>query len=648
MTPDRYRADIDGLRALAVVLVVAFHAWPALVPGGFVGVDVFFVISGFLISGILVSALHEQRFSFTDFYVRRVRRIFPALVVVLVASYAIGWFVLFADDYQRLARHIRAGVLFVSNFALWSEAGYFDGAADTKPLQHLWSLGVEEQFYLAWPLLLWLAWRWRIRPLWLTAVLLVGSLGLNLVSIRTDLVSTFFSPLTRFWQLLAGAMLACLPYEPAVEQAWRRVIPSDDRGRGRLANAGSAVGLTLIVLAVVFINQNTHYPGGWALLPTVGAFLIIASGPHAWLNRKWLSQPAAVWLGLISYPLYLWHWPLLSFARISTGETPSLAVRGGIVLLSVGLAWLTYVVLEKPVRFGTLRRVAVPLLSTAMMAILGVAQYTVRSEGLIERAISRSDTAHFLQYYDRMHKQGISAAYRQECDFMDWPTGRLRDAIDASCTEAGANGTWFLWGDSYAQALSQGLRSVLPPGVRLSQVTTSLCRPDTVDYDGVPDGRCRRANAFAVAQIAERRPQVVILAQMGGHSVVDWEPLAERIRQLGAGQVIVVGPAPQWTPSLPEVVVRQYWGQDYSRVSHGLALPILATDRDLKARLATSSRLTYVSLVAALCNEQGCKAVVDGTTNELLTFDSGHLTPKGSVFVAQSILRPILLPQAAP
>ena len=517
MTPDRYRADIDGLRALAVVLVVAFHAWPALVPGGFVGVDVFFVISGFLISGILISALHEQRFSFPDFYVRRERRIFPALVVVLVASYAIGWFVLFADDYQRLARHIRAGVLFVSNFALWSEAGYFDGAADTKPLQHLWSLGVEEQFYLAWPLLLWLAWRWRIRPLWLTAVLLVGSLGLNLVSIRTDLVSTFFSPLTRFWQLLAGAMLACLPYEPAVEQAWRRVIPSDDRGRGRLANAGSAVGLTLIVLAVVFINQNTHYPGGWALLPTVGAVLIIASGPHAWLNRKWLSQPAAVWLGLISYPLYLWHWPLLSFARISTGETPSLAVRGGIVLLSVGLAWLTYVVLEKPVRFGTLRRVAVPLLSTAMMAILGVAQYTVRAEGLIERAISRSDTAHFLQYYDRMHKQGISAAYRQECDFMDWPTGRLRDAIDASCTEAGANGTWFLWGDSYAQALSQGLRSVLPPGVRLSQVTTSLCRPDTVDYDGVPDGRCRRANAFAVAQIAERRPQVVILSWIGSH-----------------------------------------------------------------------------------------------------------------------------------
>ena len=648
MTPDRYRPDIDGLRALAVVLVVAFHAWPALVPGGFVGVDVFFVISGFLISGIIVGALHEQRFSFTDFYARRVRRIFPALVVVLVAAYVIGWFVLFADDYQRLARHIRAGVLFVSNFALWSEAGYFDGAADTKPLQHLWSLGVEEQFYLAWPLLLWLAWRWRIRPLWLTAVLLVGSLAFNLISIRTDLVSTFFSPLTRFWQLLAGALLACLPYEPAVVKACQRFLPSDDPGRRRLANAGSAAGLLLIVAALLVVDQHTHYPGRWALLPTGGAFLIIASGPDAWINRRWLGQPAVVWLGLISYPLYLWHWPLLSFARISVGETPSLAARGGIVLLSVGLAWLTYVVIEKPVRFGTLRRIAVPLLSTTMIAILGVAHYTVRGEGLIDRALNRGDTAHFLQFYDRMHKQGISAAYRQECDFMDWPTDRLRDAIDTSCTQPGAAGTWLLWGDSYAQALSLGLRDLLPRGVQLAQIATSLCRPDTLEYDGVPDGRCQRANAFAASQVAALRPSIVVLAQMSDHARVDWEQLGERVRALGAGRVIVVGPAPQWTPSLPEVVVNQYWGQDYSRVSHGLALPILATDRDLKARLATSSRLTYVSLVAALCNEQGCKAVVDGTTNELLAFDSGHLTPKGSVFVAQSILRPILVPQAAP
>ena len=647
MTPDQYRADIDGLRAVAVMLVVAFHAWPGAVPGGFVGVDVFFVISGFLISGILLSALHQQRFSFAEFYARRVRRIFPALIVMLVASYAIGWFVLFADDYQRLAHHMRAGVLFVSNFALWNEAGYFDGAADTKPLQHLWSLGVEEQFYLAWPLLLWLGWQIGIRPLWLTAGLLASSLLFNLISIRVDLVGTFFSPFTRFWQLLAGAVLACLPYEPAIEQRLRRLLPATAADRRRWASAVSAVGLALIALAVVVVNQHTHYPGRWALLPTGGAFLIMAAGPDAWLNRTWLARPGAVWLGLISYPLYLWHWPLLSYARLMAGETPPWTVRSGLVLLSVALAWLTYVAIEKPARFGRFRRPALPILVMAMLGVLGVAEYTVRSGGLIERALNRTDTAHFLQYYDRMRKQGISDAYRQECDFMDWPTGRLRDAIDPSCTQPGTAGTWFLWGDSYAQALSLGLRSVAPRGVQVSQIATSLCRPDTLDYGGVPDGRCRRANQLAVRQIAAIRPQVVILAQMSDHEQIDWEPLANRILQLGAARVIVIGPAPQWAPSLPEVVVSQYWGRDYSRVSHGLAQSVLAADRALKLRLASSASLTYVSLVDALCTEQGCQAVVDGTTNELLAFDAGHLTPAGSRFVAQTVLRPYL-PSSGP
>ena len=638
-TPGRYRADLDGLRALAVALVVGFHAWPAAVPGGFVGVDVFFVISGFLITGILVGALHERRLSFTEFYARRIRRIFPALTIILLASYAIGWFVLFADDYQRLALHIRAGVLFVSNFAMWSEAGYFDAAADTKPLQHLWSLGVEEQFYLAWPLMLWLAWKCRIRPWWLTVVLLASSLLFNLISIRTDLVGTFFSPFTRFWQLLAGAILACTPYEPAFALRWRRWISRDSVSDRRLANLGSAAGLTLIAIAVLLIDQRSHYPGRWALLPTGGAFLIIASGAGAWPNRKWLSHPAAVWLGLISYPLYLWHWPLLSFARLLAGETPSLLARTTVVLLSVGLAWVTYTVIEKPVRFGSLRQVAVAALSVCMLAVLGLAEYTFRAQGLIERSISRTDTGQFIEHYARMHKQGISEAYRQECDFMDWPTGRLRDSIDASCTQPGPSGTWLLWGDSYAQALSLGLRDVLPPGVRLAQVATSLCRPDTIEYDGVPDGRCLRANAFAVNQIRALQPRVVILAQMSDHAVVDWERMADQIRQLGAARIVVVGPAPQWTPSLPEVVVKHYWGRDYSRVSHGLAMAILTTDGALKLRLATSTTVAYVSLIDGLCTDAGCRAVVDGSANDLIAFDAGHLTPKGSVFVAQTILR---------
>lgn len=640
--PAGYRPDIDGLRAVAVALVVVFHAFPESIPGGFVGVDVFFVISGFLISGILISALEERRFNLRDFYSRRIRRIFPALAIVLAACYLAGWYLLFADDYQRLAVHIRSGVLFMSNFTLWQEAGYFDAAAETKPLQHLWSLGVEEQFYLVWPLLLWLAWQAGVRPLRLIVVVLSASLLWNLISIRSDLVGTFYSPLTRFWQLLVGATLACVPYEPGVRAAWERLRPAEPHVRRRLASATSATGVVLIAVAAVFLSNQTHYPGRWALLPTAGALLVVAGGPDAWLNRRWLAQPAAVWLGLISYPLYLWHWPLLSFSRVAYGATPPATVRGALVVASVALAWFTFALVERPIRFGSARRVAVAGLCTVMVAILALAEYTNRTGGLFERAINVTDAAHFQQYYDRLRRQGTAEAYRQECDFMDWPTGKLRPAIDASCTQAGSAGTWLLWGDSHAQALSSGLRAVAPQGVQVAQVATSLCRPDVAEYESVPDGRCRRANAFAVASIRALRPGVVVLAQSGAYTAVDWEALARQIIALGASRVVVVGPAPQWAPSLPEVVAKQYWGRDFHRVSHGLAASVLESDRQLKTRLANSTSLTYVSLIDGLCTADGCQATV-GDSKDLLTLDYGHLTPKGSVFVAETILRPALL-----
>ncbi len=635
-TNTKYRPDIDGLRAIAVIAVLAFHAFPAWLPGGFIGVDVFFVISGYLISGIILNALQEDRFSFAEFYARRIRRIFPALAVVLAACYGFGWFVLFADDYQQLGRHIAAGVAFVSNIVLWGEAGYFDDAAETKPLQHLWSLGIEEQFYLAWPLLLFLAWRRRINPLWFTAALLAASFLLNVRNIRVDVVGTFYSPFTRFWELMVGGMLACLPHVGAPFSA----------PFGRANDAATIAGAALIVAAAGLLDGARHFPGLWALLPTIGAFLVIGAGPDAWLNRTLLSRRALVWIGLISYPLYLWHWPLLSFARIVNGETPSPVARLGIVTLSVGLAWLTYELVEKPIRFGTRGRYAVPMLCASMAALLAIAGFTYLSGGLIERAISRTDRAHFMQYYDRMHKSGIAEAYREECDFMEWPTGNTKASLDPSCTQPGARRTVFLWGDSYAQALSQGIRSILPAGTRLAQVATSLCRPTFTDVDaGIAAGRCLRSNEYAIARIKALRPDVVVLAQKGSHDQTDWAATAQQILALGARRVVLVGPAPRWNPSLPDVVTSQYWGKNYDRVSYGLEPAVFDLDLKLKLQYAGSPYLSYVSVVDDLCNAGGCQAVVpDSTDHDLIAFDAGHLTPKGSVFVAEKVFRRLLDP----
>ncbi len=204
----KYRPDIDGLRAVAVLAVVAFHAFPSSLKGGFIGVDVFFVISGYLISTIIFESLDRGAFSFREFYARRIKRIFPALILILVACFTFGWFALLADEFKQLQKHIAAGTSFVSNHVLWSEAGYFDNSAETKPLLHLWSLGIEEQFYIVWPLLLWFAWKRKFNLLTITILVAIVSFVLNLRGIKQDVVATFYSPQTRFWELLCGSLLA--------------------------------------------------------------------------------------------------------------------------------------------------------------------------------------------------------------------------------------------------------------------------------------------------------------------------------------------------------------------------------------------------------------------------------------------------------
>jgi peptidoglycan/LPS O-acetylase OafA/YrhL len=210
ITSSAYRPDIDGLRAVAVLGVVIFHGFPKLIPGGFVGVDVFFVISGYLISSILIDQLQKDRFSVIQFYKRRIRRIFPALILVLTVCLAAGWFIFFAGEYRQLGNHVAAGVGFVSNFLLLSEVNYFDAAAVTKPLLHLWSLGVEEQFYIVWPFMLWAAWRCRLNIFVAIVVLLIISFSLALLDHSRDGATAFYSPQTRFWELLTGALLACI------------------------------------------------------------------------------------------------------------------------------------------------------------------------------------------------------------------------------------------------------------------------------------------------------------------------------------------------------------------------------------------------------------------------------------------------------
>ena len=366
MSAPAYRPDIDGLRALAVLSVLFYHVDPFLLSGGFLGVDIFFVISGYLISLIVFRELAQGEFSFSHFYARRVRRLFPALIAVILACLVFGGFALFAEEYQRLGRHAVAAISFLLNFLLMREAGYFNVVSDAKPLLHLWSLSVEEQFYLVWPVLLLFAARVRLKTGVLLVALVVGSFAFALHLGQTRLDALYFHPLARFWELLFGAGLAYVHHRFGVGALQTRLKWL--WGQHLLSLAG----LVAICAAMCLFDSKTPHPSWPTLLPLLGAVALIASGPLAMGNRVLAFKPL-VWVGLISYPLYLWHWPLLSFVRIMESGAPSSLMLWGGAGAAVLLAWGTYRFVERPLRFSSKSRAVLLGLVAGMGLTLVVA-----------------------------------------------------------------------------------------------------------------------------------------------------------------------------------------------------------------------------------------------------------------------------------
>ncbi|RLT33262.1 MAG: acyltransferase [Chloroflexi bacterium] len=343
-TPDqhKYRPEIDGLRAFAIIPVVIYHAFPSLMPGGFIGVDIFFVISGFLITQILIEQNAKGTFTYIGFYERRIRRIFPALVVVLATVLVMGWFVLFPAEYENLIRQSIAGSLFVSNILLYSQVGYFAQDSYALPLLHLWSLGIEEQFYIVWPVVITLLRKHRNGLFWTFLLLCIASFVTTQYLHKTDDDAAFYWPISRFWELGIGGIAAW------IVSTYR--IPYTQPQVRKIASELSWAGFILLCIGFVVIKDKTVFPGNMALIPTVGAFMLIVSGGQSWVSRVLFANKFVVFVGLISYPLYLWHWPILSFGMLYLEADFTAYLRIGAIILSVVLAFLTYWVVERRVR----------------------------------------------------------------------------------------------------------------------------------------------------------------------------------------------------------------------------------------------------------------------------------------------------------
>ena len=392
LTHPKYRSDIDGLRAIAVLSVVIYHAFPNFLKGGFIGVDIFFVISGFLISTIIFENLNNSSFSFATFYSRRIRRIFPALITVLITAVIFGYYVLFSDEFKQLGRHIIGGATFSSNFTLLKESGYFDTASEFKPLLHLWSLGIEEQFYIIFPLVCYFLYKYNVRLLLFIIPLTIISYYLNIKGIKTDITKTFYYPHTRFWELLFGSLLAYFTINKcqfinSIGNFLDTIIFSNkensnsnnNNSKHRLLNLLSILGFLLLVYGLIRINSALKFPGKWALVPVIGSVLIILSGKESIINKFILGNKILVWFGKISFPLYLWHWVLLAYARIIYGEIPPQSWRISLVIAAIILSYLTYKFIESPLRFGGNNKKKVIFLCL-MMIIIGGFGYSIHNE----------------------------------------------------------------------------------------------------------------------------------------------------------------------------------------------------------------------------------------------------------------------------
>jgi peptidoglycan/LPS O-acetylase OafA/YrhL len=636
-----YRADIDGLRAVAVLIVLGFHGFPGTLKGGFIGVDIFFVISGFLISSLILNGLNKKTFSFGEFYLRRIKRIFPALILVLCFCLVFGWFTLWVNEYQQLGKHIASSATFISNFIYWGEAGYFDGDPESKPLLHLWSLAIEEQFYILLPFLLWFCWKRGLNLL--TIILLLSALSFiaNILWSYSDRTAAFYAPQTRAWELLLGAALAWLEFY--LKGVWlQRLIFNDPKNfpNKLVNNLLSVFGCVLIAYALVKVTSTNVFPGYWALFPALGSALIIAGGPMAWVNRKILAHPVAVWFGLISFPLYLWHWPLLFFARNSTDHSLSAAVVLTVLIVSILLAWLTYKFLEQPVR-GSSLGLKTGFSLIGIMLVLGISGSLIQADhGVPSRfppAAGSVTNAIDFQWGENVR---IDVCHLQGKRTLDFPS---------ICTES-VNPSIALWGDSYAASLYPGFRQLQQQyKFGVLQRTASGCPPLFNLEKLIERPNCNELNEHTLANLIKLSPTVIILNAAWIHEQYPLSgeelglKLSESLKRiqdaLPKSTLVLIGPVPRWRMS-PQRTSFRAWvalGKPLDGVTnrlHAAAYPLLNTRlKDIAERLG----IEYVDPYPTFCNEEGCLTTVGTRPEDFVAIDSAHLSKAGAIYFIKQI-----------
>jgi peptidoglycan/LPS O-acetylase OafA/YrhL len=620
-----YRREIDGLRALAVLPVILFHAGFQRFSGGFVGVDVFFVISGYLITSIIIFEQKTHTFSLIKFYERRARRILPPLFVVMAACLPFACLWLTPVQLKGFSQSLVAVSTFASNVLFWRTSGYFEAAAELKPLLHTWSLAVEEQYYLFFPILLMVTWRlgtrWILRLLALIAIVSLAAAQWGSVKLPD---AAFYLLPTRGWEILMGAFIAF--YSSNEKPAFKRL----------LNQVGGVIGFSLVLFAILKFDSHTPFPSLFTLIPTVGAGLIILFANQKTLIGRLLCSRPLVRVGLISYSAYLWHQPLFAFARSRSSEEPGTLLMSALAVSTLVLAYFSWKYVERPFRnkqFINQRQIfTCGLLGSGFFVVIGLTGHFNWGYMRLLSADERATLA--LQNYD------YSNDYRERTCFL-LPEQKYGD-FSSECRRV-RNGAdiLMLWGDSYAASLSSGLRATHENVV---QYTASYC-PPILDTVLAVRPNCHEINNFVLSEIKKLKPaKLLLLANWYDYKREDAiGRLAKSIELIKAAspqtKVTIVGSYPQWDPILPTVLVDSH--VSLNGVQY-LTMPRYAelseVDEMLK-EVSASTNIAFSSVLKIFCRADGkCMGVIKADSGYALpVWDIGHLTAAGSIMLARQL-----------
>ncbi|MFC6198883.1 acyltransferase family protein [Ponticaulis profundi] len=620
-----YRRDIDGLRSVAVLSVFLYHLNANYLPGGFVGVDIFFVISGFLITKILVKHIQTQSFSLVGFYSRRFRRILPALLVTLIAGLVAGYFIYTPNDLVRLGDQSMFAAFGLSNFYFLQHSDYFAPAAHTQPMLHTWSLAVEEQFYLFWPLLLFGISKFAPRKFLSTSliVLAIGALlsyGFSIYLTPQNSAAAFYMLPTRVWELALGALVG---FAPAMGRVKALIM--------------DLVGLALIGLSFLFLTSAMAFPGWVAMVPCAGTALLLWAKSDQSLVGRALSLSPLVWIGKWSYSLYLIHWPVIVFFRsYNFGAPPDHLESAVILVASIALSAISYFIIEQPFRRARQAKATasdsrsnlkVVAISVGAMAICSGAGFALTKSNGFGKEIS-VDAEHYLSFITSSSQRGgTNKCYQRSSSVL--ADFNYEDCLKASDGRPRA----IVFGDSFAQHWERGLEAVFPE-IQFSHMVASGCIPvlpirgrdDCVQFNEdlfdtrIPDGN------FDIA---------ILSARWNEESAERVGVTVEYLKQY-VDKVIILGRGPLYEDKLPLLLVK-------SAEAGGRESIILTTEarnssarvNEILAEQTAAAGGEYYSPFDLMCERTGCTYVTP--ENSPMQHDYGHFTKDGAIFMLKNM-----------